>query len=69
MLPRFLIPTIGVLFLAGSLMGCAPSSEQHPQVQTGSEPPLNEIIEWHSDELMATGGDLVLNQVNSPYRA
>jgi len=70
MLSRLLISTIGLVFLAGFLVGCAPSAEEHPtQVQAGSEPPPNEIIDWQSDELMATGGDLVLNQVNSPYRA
>jgi len=66
---RLLIQALLGTLLAGFLAGCAPATDTHPPLQVQANPAPEEVIDWKSDELMATGGDLVLNQLGCPYRA
>ncbi len=68
MISRLLIPTLIGAVMAGFVAGCAPASDNQPQVQTRPAPQA-ESTKWQNDELMATGGDMVLNQSGLPVRA
>lgn len=68
MFSRLLIPTLIGALLAGFLAGCAPASDNHLQVQANPAPETQNT-QWKTDELMATGGDLVFNQSGFPHLA
>jgi len=66
MISRLLIPTLFGALLAGFLAGCAPASDNQSQVQA-TPAPETQNSKWKTDQLMATGGDLVFNQSGVPY--
>lgn len=65
---RWLIPALFGALLVGFLAGCAPATDTPTPLQVQATPPDSEIIDWKGDQLMATGGDLVLNQFGCAYR-
>jgi hypothetical protein len=54
--------------LVAFVAGCAPTSDNQLQVQTNPAPETQNFGS-KTDELMATGGDMVLNQAAVPYLA
>jgi len=68
MFSRLLIPALLGALLVGFLAGCAPASDNQSQVQANPAPETQNI-QWKTDELMATGGDLVFNQAGFPHLA
>ena len=68
MFSRLLIPTLLGALLVAFVAGCAPTSDNQLQVQTNPAPETQNFGS-KTDELMATGGDMVLNQAAVPYLA
>jgi hypothetical protein len=65
---RLLLPAVFVVLAAGFLAGCAPTNDEHLQAKTGS-PAAIPTAQWKPQEMMATGGDLVLNLAAMPHHA
>ena len=66
MISRLLTATLIAALLTGFLAGCAPASDNQSQLQANPAPEIQDT-KWKTDELMATGGDLVLNQSRFPH--
>ncbi len=69
MFPRLLIPTILVALTVAFIASCAPSSDNQRRVEAENPSPKSEKVEPKPQELMAVGGELVLNQANIRYFA
>jgi hypothetical protein len=65
---RLLIPAAFVVLVTGFLAGCAPTNDEHRQVQASPTTTLP-TAEWKPEQMMATGGDLVLNLAAMPHHA
>ncbi|MGD0075892.1 MAG: hypothetical protein ABSD31_16345 [Candidatus Binataceae bacterium] len=69
MISRLMIPTLIGALMVAFVAGCAPAGDNQPQVQTSPAPQAQSTKWQNDDELMATGGDMVLNQSGLPVRA
>ncbi|HTY55202.1 MAG TPA: hypothetical protein VMB26_08380, partial [Candidatus Binataceae bacterium] len=58
---RLLIPVAAIVLVTGFLAGCS-TNDDHLQAKTSS-PATVPTAEWQPEQMMATGGDLVMNAV------